>query len=206
MSRPKPSREPSARQQGAAALDASALYRGNVVAVARWVRRLAGPGADVEDLVHDVFMVAFRRLSEFDPETGPFASWLYGITLRTVQAWRRRVRLRARLVAPFTWLRSSAQDAEPIDPRPIASDELEREQARRHLYHLLDRIGEKYRTALILFEIEALTGEQIAQLLQVSVETVWVRVHRARQKLAEEAALVRAAERPGLRAKEGSRS
>ena len=47
-------------------------------------------------------------------------------------------------------------------------------------YRLLDELPEDERTALILFEIEGLSGEQIASLTGHRVGTVWVRLHRAR--------------------------
>jgi len=59
-------------------------------------------------------------------------------------------------------------------------EELERQQARAAVYRVLDRLGEKYRSLLILFELEGLSGEDIAALTGIKISTVWVRLRRAR--------------------------
>jgi len=65
-------------------------------------------------------------------------------------------------------------------------EELERRQARETVYRALDRLGEKYRRVLILFEMEEMSGEEIAALTGLKVATVWVHLHRGRaQFLAE---------------------
>ena len=158
------------------ALDPAALYRAHVHAVSQWVKRLAGPTADVDDLVHDTFLVAFRRMHTWTPERAAFTTWLYGIAIRVVQGRRRREGIRRRLFDLF-----GRHDAEAGTPDP--HEAIEREQGRRLLYELLDDIGETYRTTLVLFEIEGLPGEQIAELLGISIDNVWVRVHRGRQRL-----------------------
>jgi RNA polymerase sigma factor (sigma-70 family) len=56
--------------------------------VERWARRLAGPGAEVEDLVHDVFLVALRRMHEFRGDA-KISTWLFRITELIVR--KRRV-------------------------------------------------------------------------------------------------------------------
>jgi len=70
----------------------------------------------------------------------------------------------------------------PVD-QPNALDLLQRREATAALYDILDGIGEKYRTVIILFELEGLSGEEIAALTGISLANVWVRLHRARQKV-----------------------
>jgi RNA polymerase sigma-70 factor (ECF subfamily) len=67
--------------------------------------------------------------------------------------------------------------------QPNALDLLQRREATAALYGILDGIGEKYRTVIILFELEGLSGEEIAVLTGLSLANVWVRLHRARQKM-----------------------
>src|SRR5262245_62237789 len=76
-----------------ASLDFDAVYREHGRTVARWAARLGGPGITVEDVVQDVFLVVSRRLHEFRGEA-KLATWLFGITDRTVRNWRRRQRWR----------------------------------------------------------------------------------------------------------------
>jgi RNA polymerase sigma-70 factor (ECF subfamily) len=156
------------------------IYREHADSVATWTRRLGGPDLDVEDTVHEVFLVVHRRLPEWRGDA-KISTWLYEITFRIVQQ-RRRWRW------PRLGLRRS-EAASREDLTQIATSEpdalalLERREANAALYELLDGIGEKYRTVIILFELEGLRGEEIAALTRTSLGNVWIRLHRARQKL-----------------------
>jgi RNA polymerase sigma-70 factor (ECF subfamily) len=55
-------------------------YRAHAAAVSRWIRVL-DPGADAEDLLHEVFIVVGRRLGSFRGDSA-LTTWLYAITLR----------------------------------------------------------------------------------------------------------------------------
>jgi RNA polymerase sigma-70 factor (ECF subfamily) len=150
------------------------LYDAYAAAVTRWAGRLAGPGFDIEDIVHDAFLVVNRELPRFR-ERGQTASWLYRITANVVRHRRRKERMRR-------WLRGSAGDfADQIATRvPTPVEQLERREDARAVYQVLDRMREPYRTVLILFELEELSGEEIARLTEIKLATVWVRLHRAR--------------------------
>jgi RNA polymerase sigma-70 factor (ECF subfamily) len=157
------------------ALDLAALYRAHAATVARWAAHLGGPRVDVEDLVHEIFVIAARRAGEFRGEA-KVTTWLYRITEHVVRTARRRDRRRRWL--GFLW-RPDVEDAlTPRQPTPL--EKLERRQARETLYRILDCLSDKYRTVLVLFELEGMSGEEIAALIDVKVATVWVRLHRAR--------------------------
>src|ERR1041384_6415976 len=55
------------------------MYEHHVRDVHRWVARLAGPRDDIEDLVHEVFLVAMRRRGEFRGD-GKVSTWLFRIS------------------------------------------------------------------------------------------------------------------------------
>ena len=165
----------------AAASDLDALYRAHAPTVARWASRLAGPGADVEDLVHEIFLVAGRRLSEFRGDA-KVTTWLYRITERVALDGRRRDRFRRW----FSLARSAEIESvfSPTQPTPL--DALERRQSAEVVYRILDRMPDKYRTVLILFELEDMSGEEIAALTGLKPATVWVHLHRARARFLAE--------------------
>ncbi len=157
-------------------LDLATLYRDHVRDVARWVARLAGPDFDLPDLVHEVFEIAQRRLPSFRHEAQP-TTWLFGITERVVRHRRRKDRLRH-------WLVGSALDVGEHMPAAGASqtEELERRERIEGVYRVLERIPERDREVLIMFELENMSGEQIAALLDIKVSNVWLRLHRARER------------------------
>jgi RNA polymerase sigma-70 factor (ECF subfamily) len=86
-----------------------------------------------------------------------------------------KARLRRWLVGR---VEDAAEHAASTYPTPI--EVLERRQAEAIVYRALDGIGDKYRTVLILFELEGLSGREIADLLGIKLGAVWVRLHRAR--------------------------
>jgi RNA polymerase sigma-70 factor, ECF subfamily len=153
------------------------LYQTYEPSVERWVRRLAGPGAEVEDLVHDVFLVALRRRHEFRGDA-KLSTWLFRITELIVRKRIFRRRVRGFLNRVF---RDNATALAPASPTPL--EELERRQQCALLYAALDRLPEKYRTPVIMFDIDGRSAAEVAILLGIKTNAVWVRVHRARTRL-----------------------
>ena len=157
--------------------DPEQLYEKYEPLVERWVRRLAGPEAEVEDLVHDVFLVALRRHHEFRGDA-EISTWLFRITQLIVRKRRFRRRLHGFLNQMF---RGHSTALAPRCPTPL--EELERRQQCALLYQALDRLPEKYRTPIIMFDIDGRSAAEVAGLLDIKVNAVWVRIHRARARL-----------------------
>lgn len=154
--------------------DFDQIYTAHFHHVSRWARALGCREADLEDVAQDVFLVVRRKLTGF---SGPsLNAWLYGITRRTVSDYRRRAWLR-RLRTGF--LRSIETTAESeMTPTRDASGGLE---ARRILVHVLGKMSDVRRTAFVLFEVEGYSGEEIAELEQIPLATVYTRLHHARR-------------------------
>ena len=152
------------------------LYRLHGDDIARWAARLGGPVADMDDLVQEVFLVVARRFREFRGEAR-LATWLFGITANVVRNRRRSDRR-------WGWLKALAEQAASALPA-VAGDpgeSMDRAEERARFYRILDRLNEAERTALILFEIEGLSGQEVAQLTGVRTEVVWMRLTRARRR------------------------
>jgi RNA polymerase sigma-70 factor, ECF subfamily len=160
----------------AALPDITAIFKRYGQNIERWASRLGGPLVDSDDVVQDVFAVVHRRIGELRPDV-PLTSWLYRITQNIATTRRRRERLRR-------WTRGLSFDyADELPaPGPSAIDEMERREAALEVYSALDCLDEKYRSAVILFEIEGLTGEEIATLTGRPLATIWIHLHRGRQK------------------------
>jgi RNA polymerase sigma-70 factor, ECF subfamily len=153
------------------------LYETYAPLVAGWIGRLLGPQAEIEDLVHDTFLVAYRRQGDFRGEAS-LKTWLFGITENLVANRRKRDRVRRWLFDRFS-KDSRALQSPSVEP---LEDMVRRERVVR-LYRALDKLPDIYRTAVILFEIDGVPGQEIAELMGVDVETLWVRLHRGRAKL-----------------------
>ena len=155
-------------------LDFDGLYKENVERVARWAARLGGPDMDVDDVVQEVFVAVHRQLHTFRGEA-KVSTWLYRITANQVGERRRRERWRR-------WLGGSATDVAGKVASPALSpvEALEQREAQARVYRALDRLNDRYRQLIVLFEIEKLSGQEIAQLMAMSLDSVWVGLHRAR--------------------------
>ena len=158
-------------------LDIEAAFRRRHGDIERWAARMGGPLVDAEDVAQEVMMVAHARLPEFHHEA-QLTTWLFKTTQHIAARHRRRERVRR-------WLRGMPLDyAAELQARgPSALEEMERREAAAEVYSALDKLAEKYRSVVILFEIEGLSGEEIASLTGTSLATVWVHLHRGRQKL-----------------------
>lgn len=151
------------------------LYRSYADTVARWAQRLGGPTIDADDVLQQVFIVVQKQLGGLRSASSARA-WIFRITQNEVRQARRRERLRR-------WWTGSAiseDDAPPAPETPHSA--LEKKQTARDVYSVLDRMPEKYRSILILFQLEGMSGEEIAQLTGLKIGTVWVRLHRARAR------------------------
>ena len=143
--------------------------------VSRWIVALGGLDADRDDIVQEVFLVVRRRLVAFDGNN--MAGWLYRITRRQVRDFRRRSWVRH----IFTKRRLEEPDDLPhAGGTPAAA--LERKEDRRLLHAMLGKMREERRSAFVLFEIEGLSGEEIARIQSVPVNTVWTRLYHARRE------------------------
>lgn len=153
------------------------LYREHGRQVTRWAARLAGPWLEVDDIVQEVFLVAHQQLEGFRGDS-LVSTWLFSITNNVVRHRRRKERLRH-------WLLGKAAYEPPIAaPRLTPVEVLERNQASSTVYKALDGMAEKYRTPFVLFEIEGLTGQEIAELTGVHPTTLRVHLLRARKQFA----------------------
>jgi RNA polymerase sigma-70 factor (ECF subfamily) len=170
-------------------LDIASLYRTYSAKVGRWAARLGGPSIEVEDVVQEVFLVAKRRLSSFRPDGGKITTWLFRTTERVVKTARRKHRVRAlfgRFLADLPPTTATGPD--------VPGDELERRQEIERVYRVLDRLPERQRRVLILFELEGLSTQEIATLTGARVGTVRVWLFRARASFMEHHDLVSAGE------------
>jgi RNA polymerase sigma-70 factor, ECF subfamily len=157
------------------ALEFERVYTEHFHHVTRWARAFGGLEADVDDLAQEVFLVVRRKLDQFDGRSMP--AWLYGITRKTVSDYRRRAWLRRLLHGVTRSLDATRDDAISVQ----GIDVIERLEAQRILRRVLERMSQVRRAAFILFEIEGYSGDEIAELEQIPLATVYTRLHHARK-------------------------
>jgi RNA polymerase sigma-70 factor (ECF subfamily) len=147
------------------------LYATHARALRSGLRRLSWPGCDVDDLLHEVFVIALRR-----PQAvllaGSRRAWLYGVAVRVAAAARRKHRFR-RLLGLDAAEEVQAPH-EDLDARLDAARRVER---------ALSKLSPRKREVLVLFELQGLSGEEIAAALKCPAPTVFTRLHHARRDL-----------------------
>lgn len=132
--------------------------------------RMTRNAADAEDLVQETFLRAYRAFDRYTPGTN-IKAWLYTILYRARTDWLRR-----KGAAPETV--ELADDGPAIPPPQDALASGGEEIARA-----LDRLPESFRAAVILRDVEELSYEEIAVVLDVPLGTVMSRIHRGRSRL-----------------------
>jgi len=153
--------------------------------------RHLGVGAEaLDDVVQEVFMVIHARLDTLQ-KTESLRSWVYGITRRTVSTFRRNQRTRAasgfEYAKAFDWTTVSP-------PTPLAMKELTDQH--RLLLRLLREMDEAKREVFVLAELHEFTAKEIAQALEIPLNTVYSRLRLARQAF-EQSRLREAAQQKG---------
>jgi RNA polymerase sigma-70 factor (ECF subfamily) len=156
-----------------------ALFQQHATDVYRLVSRLLGPcamRADIEDLTQQVFLAAHKALGGFRGAAKP-STWLYGIATRTVyKELRSRTRHRRMVGALENAVRSR--------PKPTdGSNDLDTHIDFLKVWRRLLELSPKKRVVFILHEIEGMSGQEIANLLQLPEGTVHTRLFHARREL-----------------------
>lgn len=151
------------------------LYREHHAAVRALVRRLLGRPADVEDVVHDVFVAAPAAFRNYRAE-GSVRSYLFTIAVNHA---RRHLRgaMRRR-----TWLERLHLARTP-EPPPAPDTENERRELADRLHAALAALSFEHRSVVVLCEIEELTSVEAAQVLGIPEGTVRTRLFHAKKKL-----------------------
>lgn len=155
-------------------------YRERLFAI---IYNLTANREDAADLTQDTFIKAFQSISRFKGKSS-FFTWIYRIAVNTTYTYLRRNRLRR--FFSFETINDELAPDEIVEALTAKSN-LPREGAMRELQEKLNEalqtLSLKHRTVVILFEIESLSHQEIAEVMNCSVGTVRSRLHYAKQQL-----------------------
>ena len=157
-----------------------ALYDRHLPRVRGLAARLLGPGArgsggeasaDLDDVVQDVFIQLHRSLASFRGDSA-FSTWLHRLTWNVAVSHLRS--------------RRPCVDLTSLLPMQLSRDEWKRLEARdlvALLYAALDDLADDSREAFLLFYVEGMTLQEIADLTSAPLPTVAARVRRSRERV-----------------------
>jgi RNA polymerase sigma-70 factor (ECF subfamily) len=145
-----------------------ALYDACRDLVHRLTLRMVGH-ADAADVAQQIFLQMFRKIGQFNGESG-FRTWLYRLAINECLQFRRRVFRRP----------SVSLEHDPVDD---ASDSERRADNRELLERALEQLEPELRAIFVLREVEQLSYAEIAATLGIAEGTVASRLNRARRRL-----------------------
>lgn len=148
------------------------------------LRRLGVRPSDLEDAVHEVFIVVHRHLGEYDTAR-PLRPWLAGIAFRVASEHRRRARRRPEVVSDAE-VATRADDALPADER------VAQRQASEVLNEALESLADDRRIVFVLHDLDAQTMPEIAAALSIPLNTAYSRLRLAREDFAAAVRRIRA--------------
>ena len=155
--------------------DWEAAYRDHFKAVWRFISRLGVRPEHVEDVTHEVFLTAFRRLDSYDTSR-PLAPWLFGIAFRLAGDFKRLAFIR-REVPQEAEVHEVAATSGPVAERGVMARE-----ARVMLEEILETMDLDQRAVFVMHEFDGLPVPQIAQVVDIPVATAYSRLRLARQQ------------------------
>lgn len=142
--------------------------------------RLAGNEQDARDLVQEAFARALERIGSYDTDR-PFDSWLLRILHNIFLDGARRLahRRTVSLDAPTPVEDASWEDILPA-PEMSAAAELVRRESIDMVQLALERLPAHYKAAVLLCDVEGMSYDDIARIMDVPVGTIRSRIHQGR--------------------------
>lgn len=139
---------------------------------------------DVEDVAQQVFLKVYLSLPRFDLRS-TFSTWLYKVTVNECLDHLRKKKVRKLVYEADLSEEQAAALEGAIEPeRQVISSE-RRAELRQVVDRLLGELAEDERLMMVLKEVEGWTVEEIGEVLDLNVNTVKVRLFRARTRLVE---------------------
>jgi RNA polymerase sigma-70 factor (ECF subfamily) len=152
----------------------------------RAVRAILRDESEVEDVVQEAYFSAYRHLAEFEGRAR-FSTWLVRIAVNAALDRRRR---RARVVALDPTMEDHLAVEDGLSGGGTDGWDPERQSARRELAHLLecaiDALPEPFRVVYMLRDVEGMSTQETAESLELELNTVKTRLHRARSMLRDQ--------------------
>jgi RNA polymerase sigma-70 factor (ECF subfamily) len=149
------------------------VFRTYSAFVWRVLLRLGVAEADVDDVAQEVFLGIHRNLSRFEGRCS-LRTWVYGICHRRAVDYRRRASVRPELYSDDP----PEQGVAPDQEQGFALS-----QARQQLARVLDGLDEEKRTVFVLFDIEGVPMDEVAEIVGCPLQTAYSRLYAARRKV-----------------------
>lgn len=133
---------------------------------------------DAEEAAQDAFLQVFKNIQTFNFES-KFTTWFYRIVFNAALMQKRKNRI-------FTEDIDSSTQALQVSNLSDTSEDIRRVERQMAIRQAMQRLSSDDVLMISLFYLQEQSLEEIAAVVQISAETVKVKIHRARKRLAEE--------------------
>ncbi len=154
--------------------------------ILRYLTRLVGE-SEAEDLTQEVFVKVSQALPDFRGES-QLATWIYRIATNAAIDKTRTSSFQrdTRTNSLDESLETEGEEAAIRDETPSLEQWLMRKEMIQCFEDFVEKLPVNYRTAIVLSDLEGLTNIEIAEVLDLSLDVVKIRLHRGRARLLEE--------------------
>ena len=141
-----------------------------------------------QEITQDVFITAYQKFATFT-HYRQFAGWLYVVTNRKYIAWHRKHKIETQSIDETNPI--ELEEAYYTEYMTQQREEETKEKRRTIVHKLLSKLKESDRTVMSLYYLAEMPCEDIGKFLGISPNTVRSRLHRARNQLREEEAMIK---------------
>jgi len=140
---------------------------------------MIGDPTNAEDVTQEVFLKAYQKLKSFTPNATIY-TWLYRIAVNTCIDYKRKTSFESIFKHQYSEDIIENEIATPSESKEETTDS---EQLGFALKRAINKLSEKLKAVVILYEMDGLSYEEIAEALDISIGTVKSRLSRARKEL-----------------------
>jgi RNA polymerase sigma-70 factor (ECF subfamily) len=154
----------------------SEIVRRYQAKLAHYLRKFINHSAELEDVLQDVFIKAYRNLYSFDVKQ-KFSSWIFRVAHNEAINNIKKRKNERLVLDEYEW--------ELMDEKIDLSREVDQTIARERIIVALGKTKERYREPIILFFFEEKSYEEISDILKIPTSTVGTLILRGKEKLRE---------------------
>jgi RNA polymerase sigma-70 factor (ECF subfamily) len=139
------------------------------------VYRLLGDYDEAAEVAQEVFLSAYKSIDRFRGDAN-FSTWLYRIAFNHASTRRKTLKISQHRFVPLDGIEVSGEAADPVKA-------LEQKETQDHVQQALNALNREDALIILLRDLQDVSYEQVAAILEIPVGTVKSRLHRARKAL-----------------------
>jgi RNA polymerase sigma-70 factor (ECF subfamily) len=163
-------------------LDFEEIYATNETPVYNYILRMVKDSQLAKDLTQDIFIKIHQNLEKFQGKA-KLSTWIYKIATNAyLDYFRTAAHKKETVTEPLNDSMDETKKLEEVKKVLSIDDQLVKLEMNSCIREFLDRLPEEYRAVIILHDLQGVKNREISDILSCSLDTVKIRLHRARNK------------------------